>query len=139
MQPRARQCIEAAYRSAARIGRDVVTGRVAEWLRKIDAERHHRQAHAYADASRVLQRIAESIEGDITAQSFYEAANSTTNLDLNGMVPPIDFTQEWADGLEGYNRLFNRSVVFSKLEMGKVVPLTTEFEDVGALAMGIAP
>lgn len=84
-------------------------------------------------------QIAESIEGDITAQSFYEAANSTTNLDLNGMVPPIDFTQEWTDGLEGYNRLFNRSVVFSKLEMGKVVPLTTEFEDVGALAMGIAP
>lgn len=84
-------------------------------------------------------QIAESIEGEITAQSFYEAANSTTNLDLNGMVAPIDFTQEWSDGLEGYNRLFNRNVVFSKLEMGKVVPLTTEFEDVGGLAQGIAP
>jgi len=84
-------------------------------------------------------QIAESIEGEITAESFYNAANTTTNLDLNGMVPPIDFTKEWSDGLEGYNRLFNRSVVFSKLEMGKVVPLTTEFEDVGNLAMGIAP
>jgi len=84
-------------------------------------------------------QIAETIEGDITAESFYNAANTTTNLDLNGMVPPIDFTKEWSDGLEGYNRLFNRSVVFSKLEMGKVVPLTTEFEDVGNLAMGIAP
>lgn len=84
-------------------------------------------------------QIAETIEGDITAESFYNAANTTTNLDLNGMVPPIDFTKEWTDGLEGYNRLFNRSVVFSKLEMGKVVPLTTEFEDVGNLAMGIAP
>jgi branched-chain amino acid transport system substrate-binding protein len=84
-------------------------------------------------------QIAEGIEGDITAASFYEAANTTTNLDLNGMVPPIDFTKEWTDGLEGYNRLFNRSVTYSALENGKVVPLGTEFEDVGDLAMGIAP
>ena len=84
-------------------------------------------------------QIAETIDGDITAESFYEAANSTSSLDLGGMVPVLDFTQEWTDGLEGYNRLFNRSVIFSKLEMGQVVPLTTEFEDVSALAMGEAP
>ena len=80
-------------------------------------------------------QIAETIEGDITAQSFYEAASNTSELDLNGMVPVLDFTQEWTDGLEGYQRLFNRSVVYSQLEMGKVVPLTTEFEDVGDLAL----
>ncbi len=80
-------------------------------------------------------QIAETIEGEITAESFYEAASSTTNLDLNGMVPVLDFTQEWTDGLEGYQRLFNRSVVYSQLEDGKVVPLTTEFEDVGDLAL----
>ena len=79
-------------------------------------------------------QIAETIEGDITAESFYEAASTTTALDLNGMVPVLDFTQEWTDGLEGYQRLFNRSVVYSQLEDGKVVPLTTEFEDVGDLA-----
>lgn len=84
-------------------------------------------------------KIAETIEGEITAKSFYEAANATSNLDLNGMVPVIDFTKEWTDGLEGYNRLFNRSVTYSKLENGKVVPLGTEFEDVGNLALGIAP
>ncbi len=84
-------------------------------------------------------QIAETIEGDITAESFYEAANSTSELDLNGMVPVLDFTQEWTDGLEGYNRLFNRSVVYSQLEDGKVVPLTTEFEDVSDLATGQAP
>lgn len=83
-------------------------------------------------------RIAESIDGEITAESFFEAASSTSNLDLDGMVPVLDFTQEWADGLEGYQRLFNRSVVFSQLDNGKVVPLTTEFEDVGALATGDA-
>lgn len=84
-------------------------------------------------------QIAETIEGDITAESFYEAANTTTALDLNGMVPVLDFTKEWTDGLEGYNRLFNRSVILSELDNGKVVPLTTEFEDVSDLATGKAP
>lgn len=82
--------------------------------------------------------IAETIDGEITAESFFEAASNTSNLDLDGMVPNLDFTQEWTDGLEGYERLFNRSVVFSELDNGKVVPLTTEFEDVGALATGDA-
>jgi ABC-type branched-subunit amino acid transport system substrate-binding protein len=80
-------------------------------------------------------KIAEAIDGDITAASFYDAASKTSSLDLGGMVPVLDFTQEWSDGLEGYNRLFNRSVVYSQLENGKVVPLTTEFEDVGDLAL----
>ncbi len=84
-------------------------------------------------------QIAETITGDITAKSFYDAANTTTKLDLNGMVPVLDFTKEWTDGLEGYNRLFNRSVVYSKLDNGKVVPLTTDFEDVSDLATGKAP
>jgi hypothetical protein len=83
-------------------------------------------------------QIAEGIEGEITADSFFEAATGTSSLDLGGMVPTLDFTKEWTDGLEGYQRLFNRSVVFSTLENGKVVPLTTEFEDVGDLAAGKA-
>ena len=83
-------------------------------------------------------QIAETIDGEITATSFFEAASATDNLDLGGMVPVLDFTQEWTDGLEGYQRLFNRSVVFSVLQDGKVVPLTTEFEDVGELATGNA-
>jgi branched-chain amino acid transport system substrate-binding protein len=85
-----------------------------------------------------FNKIADTIKGDITAKSFFDAASTTSSLDLNGMVPVLDFTKEWTDGLKGYERLFNRSVVFSKLEKGKVVPLTTEFEDVGALATGKA-
>ena len=80
-------------------------------------------------------QIAETIDGDITAESFFEAASATSELDLNGMVPVLNFTEEWSDGLEGYQRLFNRSVVYSTLENGKVVPLTTDFEDVGDLAL----
>lgn len=83
-------------------------------------------------------KIASGIQGDITADSFFAAASATNNLDLGGMVPVLDFTKEWTDGLAGYQRLFNRSVVFSKLDKGKVVPLTTEFEDVSNLATGKA-
>jgi hypothetical protein len=85
-----------------------------------------------------FNQIASTVKGELTAKSFFDAASTTSKLDLNGMVPVLDFTKEWTDGLKGYERLFNRSVVFSKLEKGKVVPLTTEFEDVGALAAGKA-
>ena len=84
-------------------------------------------------------QIARGIEGDVTPTSFFEAASNTSNLDLNGMVPVLDFTQEWTDGLPGYARLFNRSVVYSQLSNGEVIPVDNEFFDVGDLAMGIAP
>ena len=38
------------------------------------------------------------------------------------MVPVLDFTQEWTDGLEGYQRLFNRSVVYSELDAARSFP-----------------
>ena len=85
-----------------------------------------------------FKMIAETISGEITATSFFEAASNTSSLDLGGMVPVLDFTKEWTDGLAGYNRLFNRNVIFSVLEKGKVKPLTTEFVDVSNLAMGKA-
>jgi hypothetical protein len=84
-------------------------------------------------------QIAETIDGEITAASFFDAASKTTALDLDGMVPVLDFTQEWTDGLPGYNRLFNRSVVFSQLSNGQVVPSDNNFTDVSDLALGIAP
>jgi len=85
-----------------------------------------------------FKMIAETISGEITATSFFEAASNTSSLDLGGMVPILDFTKEWTDGLAGYNRLFNRSVIYSVLEKGKVKPLTTDFVDVSDLAMGKA-
>jgi len=49
--------------------------------------------------------------------------------------------RERTDGLDGYSRLFSRSVVYSQLSNGEVVPshLGIEFFDVGDLAQGIAP
>lgn len=84
-------------------------------------------------------QIAATIQGEITAASFFEAASMTTALDLDGMVPVLDFTKEWTDGLPGYNRLFNRSIVFSQLSNGQVVSLDNNFTDVSDLALGRAP
>jgi ABC-type branched-subunit amino acid transport system substrate-binding protein len=82
-------------------------------------------------------QIASGIKGEVTGKAFLDAASKTTKLDLKGMVPPIDFTKEWTD-LKGYTRLFNHGVVFSKIKGGKVVPLTTSFEDVTNAALGKA-
>ena len=81
-------------------------------------------------------QIASTIKGDVTAKSFFDAASKTSKLDLNGMVPVLDFTKEWTGGLDGYSRLFNRSVVYSKLDNGKVVPVNNDFVDVSDLALG---
>jgi hypothetical protein len=83
-------------------------------------------------------QVAQKITGPITASSFNDQASKTTNLNLKGMVPPIDFTKPWTNGLKGYTRLFNRSVVFSEVKNGKLVPLTTTFQDMSNLALGKA-
>ena len=80
--------------------------------------------------------IEEQISGDtVDAQTFLDAASKTSSLDMEGMVPTLDFTKEWSDFPE-YRRLFNRSVVFSQVKDGKIQPLTTEFEDVTQAALG---
>lgn len=82
-----------------------------------------------------FKQVAEAVEGEVTSASFLEQAAKTTDLDTKGMVPVIDFTKEWTENPD-YKRLFNRTVVFSTVKGGKVVPLTTEFEDVSDLALG---
>jgi len=79
--------------------------------------------------------IEDSVEGDVTGKAFMDAAAKTSNLDMEGMVPPLDFTKEWTENPD-YRRLFNRSVVFSQVKDGEIQPLTTEFEDVSAAALG---
>jgi ABC-type branched-subunit amino acid transport system substrate-binding protein len=88
-----------------------------------------------------FSQVAEAIPGApdaIDAKTFAAQAAKTTDLDTHGMVPPIDFTKEWTEN-PPYKRLFNRTVVYSTIKDGKVVPLTTEFEDVTDLAMGRKP
>jgi hypothetical protein len=73
--------------------------------------------------------------GPITNITFKQAVSKTTDLNTHGMVPVINFTKPWA-AFPAYQRLFNRTVVFSTIKNGKVVPLTTGFQDVSNLALG---
>lgn len=60
-------------------------------------------------------QIAESIDGDITAKSFLDAA-STATVDTGGMTPTIDFSETW-DAFDGqFARAFSRQVTYFKLD-----------------------
>ena len=83
-----------------------------------------------------MNLIMSKMSGDITNATFKDAVKQTTDLDTGGMVPVIDFTKPWLAN-PPLRRLFNRTVVFSTIKGGEVVPLTTNFEDVGNLALGI--
>jgi ABC-type branched-subunit amino acid transport system substrate-binding protein len=87
-----------------------------------------------------FKQIVEKMTGPITAETFSKTV-ATAKVNLPGMIPPIDFSKPWntLGGPKGYDRLFNKSVVFSKVENGKIVPLTNTFEDVSNLAEGKAP
>jgi branched-chain amino acid transport system substrate-binding protein len=88
-------------------------------------------------AYQAFKQIVTGMSGPITAASFLKTA-STAKVNLPGMIPPIDFSKPWntLGGPKGYDRIFNKSVVFSKVVNGKVVPLTSSFQDVSALAEG---
>jgi branched-chain amino acid transport system substrate-binding protein len=80
--------------------------------------------------------VVESMKGPIDNKTFLEAASKTTHLETEGQVPTLDFTKEWTEGLEGFPRLFNRSVAFSKIENGKVVADTEDLYDATELMLG---
>jgi branched-chain amino acid transport system substrate-binding protein len=82
-------------------------------------------------------QIVGKMKGSITGPAFYKAA-SKAKVNLPGMIPPIDFTKPWnkLGGPKGYDRIFNKSVVFSEVKNGKIVPLTNSFTNVAALAEG---
>jgi branched-chain amino acid transport system substrate-binding protein len=81
-------------------------------------------------------KVVEGMTGPINSKTFLEAASKTTNLETGGQVPTLDFTKEWTTGPKGFSRLFNRSVAFSKIEKGKVVPLSDKLYDASALMLG---
>jgi ABC-type branched-subunit amino acid transport system substrate-binding protein len=87
-----------------------------------------------------FKQVVESISGAINNQTFLKAA-ATAKIDLPGMVPPLNMAENWGKtgGPEGFERLVNRCVVFSEFKEGKLVPASTEFEDVSEIAGGKQP
>lgn len=87
-----------------------------------------------------FKQVVESMSGKIDNETFLEAAE-TAKIDLPGMVPPLNMAENWGKtgGPEGFERLVNRCVVFSEFKEGKLVPASTEFEDVSEIAGGTQP
>lgn len=87
-----------------------------------------------------FKQVVEGMSGAINNQTFLKAA-ATAKIDLPGMVPPLNMAENWGKtgGPEGFERLVNRCVVFSEFKGGKLVPASTEFEDVSEIAGGTQP
>ncbi|HEX6228554.1 MAG TPA: ABC transporter substrate-binding protein [Solirubrobacterales bacterium] len=87
-----------------------------------------------------FKQVVESMDGEINNDTFLKAAE-TAQIDLPGMVPPLDFRVPWSKdgGPEGYDRLVNRCVVFSEFKDGELTPLGDEFTDVSEIAGGTKP
>jgi ABC-type branched-subunit amino acid transport system substrate-binding protein len=87
-----------------------------------------------------FKQVVETMKGEVDNETFLKAAE-TAKIDLPGMVPPENFAENWGKtgGPEGFERINNRCVVFSEFKEGKLVPASTEFEDVSEIAGGTQP
>jgi ABC-type branched-subunit amino acid transport system substrate-binding protein len=87
-----------------------------------------------------FKQTVEGMKGKVDNKTFLKAAE-TAKINLPGMVPPENFAENWGKtgGPEGFERLVNRCVVFSEFKEGKLVPASTEFEDVSEIAGGTKP
>jgi ABC-type branched-subunit amino acid transport system substrate-binding protein len=87
-----------------------------------------------------FKQIVEGMSGKVDNETFLKAAE-TAKIDLPGQVPPLNMAENWGKtgGPEGFERLVNRCVVFSEFKEGKLVPASTEFEDVSEIAGGTKP
>ena len=87
-----------------------------------------------------FKQVVETMSGKVDNETFLKTAE-TAKIDLPGMVPPENFANPWIKdgGPEGFDRLMNRCVVFSEFKEGKLVPISTEFEDVSEIAGGTKP
>jgi ABC-type branched-subunit amino acid transport system substrate-binding protein len=67
--------------------------------------------------------IVSHMTGEITAQTFLEAAQKTTALETKGILPTTDLTKEWTGGGGQFPRIFNRVIYTDVIHGGKLTPL----------------
>jgi ABC-type branched-subunit amino acid transport system substrate-binding protein len=67
--------------------------------------------------------IISHMKGEITAQTFLDAASKTTALDTKGILPKTDLTKEWTGGGGQFPRIFNRVIYADVIKGGKLSPL----------------
>jgi ABC-type branched-subunit amino acid transport system substrate-binding protein len=75
----------------------------------------------------VEQMIADGVE--VNNDTFIEAANATSNLQMDSMVGDLDFTTPWAAEGGAFPRIFNRSIAFDVFSGGKLTPMDDKTYD----------
>ncbi len=76
----------------------------------------------------VFTRLANSVNGTVTAAKLIKVLNTTKNMKTGGLTPRIDFTTPFT-GVPGYPRLFSRSVAYQVLKNGSMQQLSPGFQD----------
>jgi hypothetical protein len=67
--------------------------------------------------------IISKMKGEITAQTFLEAAQKTTDLETKGILPTTDLSKEWTGGGGNFPRIFNRVIYMDVIKDGKLTAL----------------
>jgi ABC-type branched-subunit amino acid transport system substrate-binding protein len=81
-------------------------------------------AQQYWASMWIFERVAEGLD-TVDGASMIAALNETSDLDMGGMMPNLDFTQPYTDlpqGIPPLARLFNPDVSWLKLKGSKLVP-----------------
>lgn len=85
-----------------------------------------------------FNEIASEIDGEVTSQSFFEAASNAAHVASGGLTEPLDFTKE-STSLNGeIPRNFNPYVVLGTFKNGGPV-LEPGFQDMTSVIDGKAP
>jgi ABC-type branched-subunit amino acid transport system substrate-binding protein len=77
--------------------------------------------------------IISHMTGDITAQTFLDAASKTTALDTKGILPTVDLSKEFTGGGGQYPRIFNRVLYTDVVHDGKLTPLEGTYDVTNAI------
>jgi branched-chain amino acid transport system substrate-binding protein len=81
-------------------------------------------------AIRVFAEVARGIDGPITRAAVLEAMSTGTNIETDGLTPPLDFTKEFTGFGGALPRIFNTTVVYAQVRDGKITELPGGFHEV---------
>jgi branched-chain amino acid transport system substrate-binding protein len=74
-------------------------------------------------------KVVQSMSGEITNETFLDAASTTSKLDTGGMIGVLDLTKAYTGYGGTLPRVFNRTVFFDSIKGGKLAPLDDKAYD----------